>query len=168
MLAPRRTTLIIPGGTEIPVTLDENVTIKQAEVGNSFAAHISRNVIIDGRIAIASGAPAELTLTENQESGSASFRLVRISIEGDMRSVLTDAGRADANQHGLNTGQKTGIGAAAGGLIGLLTGGGSGLLKGAAVGAGGGLAWGLLDKGSRRVEQGSSLVFTLVHPIRVR
>jgi hypothetical protein len=81
--------------------------------------------------------------------------------------IPSGVGRADAADHGLSTGEKTGIGAAAGGLIGLIAGGGSGLLKGALVGAGGGLAWGLLDKGGRRVEQGSTLAFTLIDPIRI-
>lgn len=160
--------LIIPSGTEIPVTIDENVEIKRDQIGNSLAAHVTRDVMVDGLIGIPSGAAAELALVENQEGGSASFRLIRISIAGSLRPVRAEIGRAEAPHHGLNTGQKTGIGAAAGGLIGLIAGGGSGLLKGAVVGAGGGLVWGLLDKGGRRVEQGSTLAFTLIDPIRIR
>ena len=159
--------LIIPSGTEIPVTIDENVEIKRDQIGNSLAAHVTRDVMVDGLIGIPSDAAAELSLVENQEGGSASFRLIRISIKGTLRTVRTDVGRADAADHGLSTGKKTGIGAAAGGLIGLVAGGGSGLLKGALVGAGGGLAWGLLDKGGRRVEEGSTLAFTLMDPIRI-
>ena len=160
--------LIIPSGTEIPVTIDENVEIKRAQIGNSLAAHVTRDVMVDGLIGIPSGAAAELALVENQEGGSASFRLIRISIAGSLRPVRAEIGRAEARDHGRSTGQKTGIGAAAGGLIGLIAGGGSGLLKGAVVGAGGGLVWGLLDKGGRRVEQGSTLAFTLIDPIRIR
>jgi hypothetical protein len=160
--------LIIPPGTEIPVTLDENVTVKRDAIGNTFTAHLTRDLKVDGAVAIPAGSPAEVALVESEDRpGAASFRLVRISIDGAMRPLRTDVARADAEHRGMNTGRKTGIGAAAGGLLGLVTGGGSGLLRGALVGAGGGLAWGLLDHGSHRVDEGSPLLFSLQDPIRV-
>jgi len=81
-----------------------------------------------------------------------------------MRPVRTDVARADATRSGLSTGKKTGIGAIAGGVLGLVTGGG--LLKGAIVGAGGGLAWGLLDKGTGRVEADTPVLFSLRDPVQ--
>jgi hypothetical protein len=99
--------------------------------------------------------------------GAASFRLVSISIDGRMRPVRTGVAQTDAARSGMSTGKKTGIGAIAGGALGLITGGGSGLLKGAVIGAGGGLAWGLLDRGSHRVEHGTPLLFSLRNPVRV-
>jgi hypothetical protein len=160
--------LIIPPGTDIPVTLDENVTVKRDAIGNTFSAHITRDLKVNGAVAVPAGAPAEVALVESEDGpGAASFRLVRISIDGRMRPVRTDVARTDAEHQGRSTGQKTGIGAVAGGVLGLVTGGASGLLRGAAVGAGGGLAWGLLDHGSHRVEQGSPLLFSLRDPVRV-
>jgi len=161
--------LTIPPGTDLPVTLDENVTVKQDAIGNTFAAHLTRDLMVDGALAIPAGTPAEVALVESEDRpGAASFRLVRISLDGEMRPVRTDVARTDAEHTGMSTGRKTGIGAVAGGLLGLVTGGGHGLLRGAVVGAGGGLVWGLLDHGSHRVEEGSPLLFTLRDPIRVK
>jgi hypothetical protein len=160
--------LTIPPGTDIPVTIDENVALKRDQVGRTFPAHITRDVVVNGAVAIQAGAPAEVVLGESQDTpGAASFRVARISIGGRMRRVQTDVAHADGSRSGMSTGKKTGIGALAGGIIGLVAGGGSGLLKGTVVGAGGGLAWGLLDKGNTQVKAGTPLAFTLRAPVRV-
>ena len=158
----------IPRGTDIPVTLDANVALNRDQVGNTFPAHISRDVVVRGAVALPAGTPAEVTLVESEGTpGAASFRLVSLSISGQTIAVRTDVARGDATGSGLTTGRKTGIGALAGGALGLVLGGGGGLLKGAAAGAGGGLAWGLLDKGGRRVEHDTPLLFSLGAPVRV-
>ena len=159
--------LTIPPGTDIPVTLDENVALKRDQIGNTFSAHVTRDVVVDGTLAIPGGTPAEVALVESEETrGAAAFRLVHMSIAGRMRPVRTDVARADATRSGLSTGKKTGIGAIAGGVLGLVTGGG--LLKGAILGAGGGLAWGLLDHRAGRVEQDTRLLFSLRDAVQVR
>lgn len=160
--------LTIPSGTDIPVTIDENVALKQDQIGKTFVAHVTRNVLVNGAVAIPADAPAEVALVESKDTpGAASFRLLRVSIGGSMRSVRTDVAHADATKPGMSTGKKTGIGAIAGGVIGLIAGGGSGLLKGAAVGAGGGLAWGLLDHGTTQVKANTPLAFALRSAVRV-
>jgi hypothetical protein len=159
--------LTIPPGTDIPITVDQNIAVKQDQIGKTFRAHVTRNVLVNGAVAIPAGAPAEVALVESNDTpGAASFRLQRISVGGSMRSVRTDVAHADASKSGMSTGKKTGIGAAAGAVIGLVTGGGSGLLKGAVVGAGGGLAWGLLSKGSQ-VKADTPLAFTLSNAVRI-
>jgi len=156
----------IPPGTDIPVTIDQNVALKRDQVGNSFRAHVTRDIVVDGTVAIPEGADAYVMLVESAETpGAATFRLAQVSIGGTMRRTRTDVARADATKSGMGTGKKTGIGAIAGAVLGVVTGGG--LLKGAIVGAGGGLAWGLLDHGTRRVERNTELLFSLRDPIRV-
>jgi hypothetical protein len=160
--------LTIPPGTDIPITLDVNVTLNRDQVGNAFPAHLTRDVMVGGAVAIPAGSPAEVALIESEDTpGAASFRLERIAIGGQMRSVRTDLARADASTSGSSTGRKAGIGALAGGALGLVLGGGDGLLKGAAAGAGGGLAWGLLDRGNRRVEHDTRLLFSVRDSVRV-
>jgi hypothetical protein len=160
--------LTIPPGTDIPVTIDQNIALKRGQIGKSFAAHVTRDVVVNGAVAIPAGAPAEVALIESPDTpGAASFQVARISIGGRMRPVRTDVARADATRSGMSTAKKTGIGAIAGGVIGLVAGGGSGLLKGAVVGAGGGLAWGLLDKGTTEVKANTPLAFSLRDPITV-
>lgn len=158
--------LTIPPGTDIPVTIDENIALKRDQFGNTFQAHVTRDVVVDGSVAIPAGAAANVILLESEDTpGAATFRLTRVSVGGRMRRVVTDVARADATRSGLGTGKKTGIGAIAGGVLGVVT--GAGLLKGAIVGAGGGLAWGLLDHGNRRVERHTQLQFSLRDSIRI-
>jgi hypothetical protein len=157
----------IPRGTDVPVTLDADVAIKQDQVGHTFAAHITRDVVVNGTVAIHAGAPAQVRLVESKHTpGAASFRLVSVSLNGQMHPVRTDIARADATESGSSTARKTGIGALAGGAVGLVLGGGEGLLKGAVAGAGGGLAWGLLDHGSRQLQHDARLLFSLRKPVR--
>jgi len=159
--------LTIPSGTDIPVTMDQSVTVKQDQIGKTFRAHVTRNVLVNGAVAIPAGASAEVTLVESKDTPSAaSFRLERVSIAGSMRAVRSDVAQADPEEPGMSTGKKTGIGAAAGAVVGLIAGGGSGLLKGAVVGADGGLAWGLLSNGTQ-VKANTPLAFALSAPIRV-
>ncbi len=154
------TVLTIPAGTDIPVTLDEDVPIEQEHIGDTFEAHVTRDVTVKGEVVIPAGTPAEVKLVESPEKkGAATLRLARINLDGDMRSVSTDVAKPDTDERGLGTGEKTAVGAAAGAVVGAVT--GAGVLEGAIVGAGGGLAWGLLDERGREVPDDTSLRFSL-------
>jgi hypothetical protein len=83
-----------------------------------------------------------------------------------MRTVTTENARADTEKDRAGTAKKTGIGAAAGAVIGAVT--GVGVLKGAVLGAGGGLAWGLLSGRDREVDRGTQLEFELSESVNTR
>ena len=154
------TILTIPRGTEIPITLDEEVPIERERMGDTFEAHVTRDVVVDGEVAIAAGSPAEVELVESPDrKGAATLRLSRINLNGDARNVSTDVAEADTDESGLGTAEKTAVGAAAGAVVGAVT--GAGVLEGAIVGAGGGLAWGLLDERGREVPDDTRLSFSL-------
>lgn len=150
----------IPSGTDIPVTLDEDVPVESERMGDTFEGHVTRDVIVDGEVVIPEGAPAEVKLVESPEKeGAATLRLVRLNVDGDARSVSTEVAEADTDETGLGTKEKTAVGAAAGAVVGAVT--GAGVLEGAIVGAGGGLAWGLLDERGREVPDDTRLRFEL-------
>ena len=152
--------LTIPRGTDIPVTLDEDVPIEQDRIGDTFEAHVTRDVMVKGEVVIPAGSPAQVTLVESPENdNAATLRLSGINVDGDMRSVNTEVAEVDSDESGLNTAEKTAVGAAAGAVVGAVT--GAGVLEGAVVGAGGGLAWGLLDKQGREVPDETPLRFSL-------
>jgi hypothetical protein len=157
----------IPRGTDIPVTLDEDVAVTRDNIGDRFEGHITRDVEVDGEVMLVSGAPVELRLVETGDrADAASLRLEKVHVNGDMRAVESDVARADTDERGLGTLEKTGVGAAAGAVIGAVT--GAGVLEGAVVGAGGGLAWGLLDgDGGRQVDDDTPLRFSLEEDLRV-
>jgi hypothetical protein len=157
----------IPSGTDIPVTIDENIPVTRDHMGDTFQGHITRDVKVDGRVALVADAPVEVKLVE-QGGGSkaATLRLVKVNVNGDMRRVQTDVAKADTDEHGMGTGKKTGVGAAAGAIVGAVT--GVGVLKGAVVGAGGGLAWGLLDGDqAREVKDDTTLRFSLERDLNI-
>ena len=57
----------IPAGTDIPVTIDESIALKADQVGNTFAAHVTRDVVVDGSVAIPGGTPASVILVASDE-----------------------------------------------------------------------------------------------------
>ena len=122
-------------------------------------AHVTRDVVVNGKVAVPQGAPAEVKLMPSEEqANSATLQLSKLEVGGRMRQVNTSSARADAEEK-LGTGKKTAIGAAAGAVVGAVT--GAGVIKGAVVGAGGGLAWGLLSHSAKRVEDDTHLKFQL-------
>jgi hypothetical protein len=156
----------IPRGTDIPVTLDQDIPIQREKFGESFDAHVSRDVTVNGKIVIPQGAPARVKLVENAEkSDQATLRLSKIRVDGEMREVATENAKTDTEKSGLDMKERTAVGAAAGAVVGAIT--GAGVLKGAIVGAGGGLAWSLLDK-KRKVDDGTTLRFSLQHELNIR
>jgi hypothetical protein len=154
------TVLTIPKGTDIPVTLDEDIPVESDRVGDSFTARVTRDVVVDGEVVIVAGSPAEVKLVKSPENAeAATLRLTKVHVDGDMRRVSTDVAKTDADEAGLSTTKKTAVGAAAGAVVGAIT--GAGVLEGAIVGAGGGLAWGLLDGSDRQVDDETPLRFSL-------
>ena len=150
----------IPRGTDIPVTLDEDIAITKDNIGDRFEGHVTRDVKVNGEVVIAGGSPVEVKLVESGErADAASLRLTQVNVNGDARSVDSDVAKADTDDRGLGTLEKTGVGAAAGAVIGAVT--GAGVLEGAVVGAGGGLAWGLLTKNGRQIDDDTTLRFEL-------
>jgi hypothetical protein len=121
--------------------------------------------IVDGDVAIREGAPARVRLVRNEQNAEqATLRLAEVQVAGDMQSVTSEDARADTEKDRAGTAKKTGIGAAAGAVIGAVT--GVGVVKGAVLGAGGGLAWGLLSGRDREVGRGTQLSFELSERVR--
>jgi hypothetical protein len=149
----------IPRGTDIPVTLDQDVPINRDKFGDSFNAHVARDVTVSGKVVVPQGAPAQVKLVESgDKSDQATLQLSKIRVDGKMRDVATENAKTDTQKSGLDMKERTAVGAAAGAVVGAIT--GAGVLKGAIVGAGGGLAWSLLDK-NRKVDDGTTLRFSL-------
>lgn len=154
----------IPAGTAIPVTLSEDVTVKESNLDKTFDGTVTRDVVVDGDVVIPQGAPAQVQLVRNTENQDrATLKLSGVQLNGQMRNVTTDDARADTHKDRADAAKKTGIGAAAGAVIGAVT--GVGVIKGAVLGAGGGLAWGLLGGRDREVDQGTQLQFELTQPV---
>jgi hypothetical protein len=164
---PERMAPRVPSGTDIPVTLDEDIPVTRENIGDRFRGHISRDVKVDGAVALVADTPVEVKLVERTDGAkTATLRLVKVNVNGDVRRVQADVAKADADETGMSTAKKTAVGAAAGTIVGAVT--GVGVLKGAIVGAGGGLAWGLLDGDqAREVKDDTPLRFSLERDLEV-
>ncbi len=139
--------------------MDQDIPVDRNRFGETFSAQVTRDVVVNGKVAVPQGAPAEVKLLpSDEEANSATLRLSQLEVGGHMRDVSSSSARADADEK-LGTGEKTAIGAAAGAVVGAVT--GAGVIKGAVVSAGGGLAWGLLTHGDNRVKDDTHLSFQL-------
>jgi len=149
----------IPPGTSVPVTLDQDIPIKEDQVGQTFTAHVTRDVVVNDKVVVPEGSPAKVKLVPSSEkSGNATLQLAEVRVNGEPQSVKSGDAQADTERSHKGLAKKTGIGAAAGAVVGAIT--GAGLVKGAIVGAGGGLAWGYFG-GSKQIGRDTQLEFSV-------
>ncbi|HYP25775.1 MAG TPA: peptidoglycan-binding protein [Blastocatellia bacterium] len=170
-LAQRSVT--VPAGTVIPLTMDTYLSSETSGVGDRFTATVSRDVIVDGRVVVPSGAKVEGHVTSAERASSRSRagtigiafdRLVlsdrgSIPVDGTLTSLDESARRQIENadeEDNVEGGSRTrraivfvGGGAGAGAVIGAVAGGGKGAAVGAGVGAVLGTIGVLLSKGEK-------------------
>jgi hypothetical protein len=92
----------------------------------------------------------------SEKEDNVTLQLAEVRVNGQNQSVNSSDARPDTERSHDGLGKKTGIGAAAGAVVGAIT--GVGLVKGAVLGAGGGLAWGLLS-GSKQIGRDTQVEF---------
>jgi hypothetical protein len=129
----------------------------------------------DGRTVIPRGAPVGLSVVYVQRAGRLKGRdridlkVDSITLNGRMYPVVSTTAESSAGRQGHKALRDTGIGAAAGGVIGALAGGGKGAAIGALVGGGGGAAVAATTGGKPlRIPPESVFTFQLRAPLRVK
>jgi hypothetical protein len=135
----------VPAGTHLTVRTDSQINSGSAQVGQSFRANLTRDLVVNGKTIATAGAPVKGKVTYAKSSGrlhepgEVTIRLTSIQLkDGKTLAVSTSGFRAKGKSHTKSNVTKIGGGAAAGALIGGLAGGGKGALIGTAVGAGAG------------------------------
>jgi hypothetical protein len=136
----------VKSGTNVRVTIDQDVSSKDASEGDTIQASLAAPVVVGSTVVVPQGAKvAGRVITAKSAGrfkGNAELALTLTSIElsGKRYQIhttnYTDAGKG----RGKRTAEGAGIGAGAGALIGALTGGGKGAAIGAGAGAGAGVA----------------------------
>jgi hypothetical protein len=165
---PKPQPIVIPAGTALTVTVDQTLSSKTSQSGQTFLATLARPVSLDGKTAIPKGAGLTGTvITAKQKGkikgeGELSIALNSITIHGQEFSIQTTPLDSTVKGKGKRTAVTTGGGAAGGALIGGIAGGGKGAGIGALVGAAGGLVGGALT-GNKQIEipAETPLTFTL-------
>ncbi|HEY3134528.1 MAG TPA: hypothetical protein VGL29_00625 [Blastocatellia bacterium] len=155
--ARRRTTTVtlVPAGTELRVRLNDTLSSKESRAGDKFTAtvvnpsrfeeakitgHI-RSIVRSGRVegrTTMSLAFDSIRLADGR-TGVLRAEVLRV-YDSDSASKVDEEGRVQSGSRGKQTLKRSGIGAAAGAVIGGIAGGGKGaaigLIVGGAAGAG--------------------------------
>lgn len=167
-VADRPTTLVVPAGTSILITMVDAVDSSRNKVGDRFRASLDADLVADGVLVAPKGADVYGRLVEVREAGRLTGRselaleLTDILIEQELQPILTGEYEVAGEGRGGDTAKKVGIGAAAGAAIGAIAGGGKGAAIGAGIGAGAGTAIQVLTRGEQvRVPSETRLEFRL-------
>jgi len=134
----------VPAGREISVRINQGMDSEHTEEGATFTGVVSRNVIVDGELAIPAGASVTGHVVAVHNAGHykgnslLSLELTRIGRRGESIAISTDPYTLEGKGRGKNTAEKIGGGAAIGAVLGGIFGGGKGAAIGAAAGGGGG------------------------------
>ena len=165
---PRRYT--VPAGTPVVVRLQQTVSAKNSNVGDSFSGVLAQSVVVQGVSVIRAGAPVTGVVTAAKGQG-------RFKGSGDLAiaikrigeyEVSTTSYEATSKGKGKRTAGFIGGGGGGGALIGGLAGGGKGALIGGLLGAGAGTAGAALTGNKDITVPAESVVtFKLAEPITV-
>jgi hypothetical protein len=167
--------VVVPVGTVLTIRLDQAVSSKTSNSGDTFTGTTSSPVDVDGKTVIPSGAKAEGTIVEavplGRFKGGArlSLSLTSISVDGKSHQIKTSAMTMQQSGKGKRTATMVGGGAGLGALIGGLAGGGKGAAIGAIAGAGAGTA-GTAFTGNKDIvlPAESAVRFKLESPLEVK
>ena len=165
---PRQYT--VPVGTPLVVRLQQTVSAKNSNVGDSFSGVLAQSVVVGGVTVIRAGAPVTGVVTASKGQGrfkGSGDLAIAIKRVGDY-AVSTNAYEATSKGKGKRTAGFIGGGGGGGALIGGLAGGGKGALIGGLLGAGAGTA-GAAFTGNKdiTVPAESVVTFKLAEPITV-
>lgn len=160
--------IVVPSGTSLVVTVDQALSSKTSQAGQTFLATLARPVSIGGATAIPKGSQVTGTVITAKEKGKIkgegqlALALTGITIRGKSYDIHTGTLDSTVKGKGKRTAVTTGGGAAGGALIGGIAGGGKGAGIGALVGAAGGFVGGALT-GNKQIEipAETALTFTL-------
>ncbi len=164
----------LPEGTQIRVRLDQGLSSKDAQAGETFQATVADDVTVRGETVIAKGARADGTVVDAKALGRfkggalLAVKLDRVHSRWGTYPVETATISKAEQGKGKRSAGFIGGGAGLGALIGGLAGGGKGAAIGALAGGGAGTA-GTAFTGNKQIvlPAESILTFKLERPIRI-
>ena len=182
---PAKSSLIaVPADTVVQLLLNQGLSSRVAQKGDTFTASVSAPVVVDNAVVIPEGSTVhgrvtEVLRAERRQNGSVAVAFYelelptkeKIEIHGSLASLEDEKGeKREVGQEGEVEGKSTtkrnvafiGGGAGAGALVGAVAGGGKGAGIGAAVGAGVGTLGALMSKGNDvQVASGTEIAMAL-------
>jgi hypothetical protein len=156
------------------VQMIDGISSKSNTAGQTFRASLSRPVVVDGHTVFPSGSDATVLLASSKGAGrlagssALEVRLVKISHDGQAYNVDSSVHDEVGKGRGKQSAVRTGIGAAAGAVIGALAGGGKGAAIGSLAGGGAGAGFQLATHGQQvTIPSETNLTFRLESPLTV-
>lgn len=172
---PEPVTYTIPSGTSVSVRMIDSIDSGKNTPGQTFRASLADPLRADGRLVFPAGTDATVLLTDAKGAGrikgtaSVDVRLISLSRKGRVYRVdSSPIQQVGKGGRGQNTAVKSGIGAAAGAVIGAIAGGGKGAAIGTLAGGGAGFGINAFTHGSQvKIPSETILGFTLQAPVKV-
>lgn len=138
----------VPAGTELPIRVNQRISVKEAHAGDRFTGEVVRPIMSGNSVAIPAGTPVNGVIDASHKRGHfkgaslLELRLVSMNLNGQRYTLDTADNVSTKKGKGKRSAALIGGGAGAGMLIGGLASGGVGLLVGGLVGGGAGTAVG--------------------------
>jgi BON domain len=165
---PPPQTITIPAGTHVTVRMIDAIDSANNTAGQVFRATLAEPIVSHGQVVAPRGTPVSVLLANATSAGrikgrsELEVRLSRIELHGHSYAVDSSIYEETGKGRGQQTAARTGIGAAAGAIIGAIAGGGKGAAIGSAAGGGAGFGVNALTHGQQvRIPSETVLTFRL-------
>jgi hypothetical protein len=167
--------LTLSEGTELQVRLTEPLSSAKNEAGQEFKAIVDKDVVVNGRTALARGSLIHGQIIDAEGSGRVSGRakmsiaLKQLVIGERQIPIETNTLSFEADGTVKRDAARTAGGAGLGAIIGAIAGGGKGAAIGAAIGGGAGVGATVITKG-KEVEFDAETLFSfrLAKPLEIQ
>ncbi|HET9194283.1 MAG TPA: hypothetical protein VFO21_15480 [Vicinamibacterales bacterium] len=173
--APQWREVTVPQGTAIPLELETPLSSETTQLEAPVRARVRQAVIVNGVVAIPTGAMLSGVVTHVERAGRVqgraqlAFVFTRLEADdvGENVNTAPVAYVADATKGEDAT--KIGVGAVGGAIVGGILGGGGGAAKGAVIGGAAGTGVVLATRGDEvTLGKGTILATSLASPLTVR
>jgi hypothetical protein len=167
--------LVVPAESVIGLQLERTISSETARVEDRIEARVTRDVRVDGRVAVPAGSRVLGSVALVERGGKMKER-ARLGVrfhtlvlaDGTTHALQTDTVYREGESPAGSSAAKIGGGAIGGAILGAIIGGGKGAVIGGTTGAGGGTA--AVMAGSRRpatMSAGSTMTVRVLSPVTV-
>jgi hypothetical protein len=169
---PQPSTVTIPAGARVSVRMIDSIDSAHNQAGQVFRASLDGPLVSHGQVIVRAGAPVSVLLAQVRDAGrikgssDLEVRLSSLDYRGRNYPIDSSIYEEQGKGRGKQTIERTGIGAAAGAIIGAIAGGGKGAAIGSAAGGGAGAGFQLFTHGQQvKIPSESVLTFRLEAPL---